>query len=370
MTSHFGDDAGVVDLETLGWHERFAEPFRPHAIEGLHPARVAVAHNYLYQLYVARGELIAEVAGRLKHQTAGAEGMPIVGDWVAIRPSETERKATIEAVLPRHTCFSRRAAGEPTQRQLVAANIDTVFFVCGLDNDFSLRRIERYLVAIRNSGASAIIVLNKADLCPDVEGARGATAALAPGTPVHVTCCLADGGADTLREHLAPGQTVALMGSSGVGKSTIINRLLVADRQRTRAVRNKGGRGRHTTTQRELILIPGGGLLIDTPGMRELQLWDSTEALEDAFDDIDTLSAGCRFRDCAHDKEPGCAVRAAVENGRVTAARVNSYRQLSREGDLLRRRREELARTEEQRRVTPRHRAMRASRHNRLTDKE
>ena len=357
-----------VDLTTLGWGDWFAEPFRPHAAQGLRPARVAIPHNYLYQLYTAQGELMAEAAGRLRHQTGSGDGMPVVGDWVAIRPSETERKATIEAILPRLSCFSRKAAGEPTRRQFIAANIDTVFLVCGLDDDFNLRRIERYLVAIKDSGATAVIVLNKADVCPDVDAARTATVALAPSTPIHVTSCVADGGTDPLEEHLARGKTVALLGSSGVGKSTIINRLLGTDRQKTCEVRGRDSRGRHTTTRRELILMPNGGLLIDTPGMRELHLWDSTEALTEAFEDIDTLAAECRFRDCAHDQEPGCAVRAAVDDGRLEAARFDNYRRLQREGELLRRRRDELARLEEQRRVTTVHRAMRQLRHNRLKD--
>ena len=357
-----------MDLETLGWGEWFAEPFRLHAAQGLRPARVAIPHNYLYQLYTAHGELMAEAAGRLRHRAAGADAMPVVGDWVAIRPSETERKATIEAVLPRLSCFSRKASGEPTRRQLVAANIDMVFLVCGLDDDFNLRRIERYLAAIHESGATAVIVLNKADVCPDIDAARSAAGALAPGTPIHVTSCLAEGGTDPLAAHLRPGKTVALLGSSGVGKSTIINRLLGTDRQRTRAVRSRDRRGRHTTTQRELILMPDGGLLIDTPGMRELQLWDSADALKDAFEDIDAMATGCRFRNCAHEREPGCAVGAAVDDGRLAASRLDNYRRLRDEGDLLRRRRDELARLEERRRDSTGHRATWGLRHNRLTD--
>ena len=352
------DPAG---LEPLGWNEAFAASFREHAEAGLRPARVAVAHNYLFEVLGADGGRLAEIAGRLKHRTT-AGGMPVVGDWVAIRLSGDEGKATIEAVLPRRSVFARKAAGETTRRQLVAANIDTVFLVCGLDEDFNLRRIERYLVAIRDSGAAPVIVLNKADRAPDPDAARRATAALAPGVPVHVMSCLDEKGAADLRAHLAPGRTVALLGSSGVGKSTIINRLLGVDRQRTGGVRPRDGRGRHTTTQRELIVLPGGGLLIDNPGMRELQLWDGAAALDDAFEDIDALARGCRFRDCRHDQEPGCAVHAAVEAGQLTAERLDSYHTLQREDALLQERRDELARLEAQGRVKSAPRTMRAFR--------
>ena len=369
MTRPANDPTSAVDLETLGWDAEFAELFQTHAEQNLVAARVAVAHNYLYQLGSADGELLAEVSGRLRHQGDLAENTPVVGDWVAIKPSQTEQKATIEAVLPRRTSFSRKAAGETTRRQLVAANINTIFLVCGLDDDFNVRRIERYLVAIQESGAAAVIVLNKADACADLEAARHATASVAASTPTHIISCMADEGLAALQVYLTPGHTIALIGSSGVGKSTIINRLLGVDRQRTRTVRPKDGRGRHTTTQRELIVMPGGALLIDTPGMRELQLWDSAHALEDAFDDIDGLAANCRFRDCAHGNEPGCAVRAAVDAGQLARPRVDNYTALKREGAQLQERRDEQARTEEQRRTKPVHRTMRSMRHNRLTDK-
>ena len=356
----------MLTLKTLGWDDRFEAELRACGDGGLRPARVTVAHNAFYQLGTADGEVMAEVAGRLRHRAAGTDARPVVGDWVAVRPG-ANGSATIEAVLPRRCCFSRKAAGEPTRRQLVAANIDTVLLVSGLDHDFNLRRIERYLVAIRNSGAAPVLVLNKADVCPDLEARRAAAAALAPEAPLHVIEALRAGGTEPLRRHLPAGRTGALIGSSGVGKSTIINGLLGRERQRTAAVRRRDGRGRHTTTQRELILLPGGGLLIDTPGMRELQLWEDAEAL-DAFDDIRALAAECRFRDCGHDGEPACAVRRAVETGRLGAARLDSFRKLRKEREAVRRRREELARLEEQRRGRTAHRAVRAFRSKRLGD--
>ncbi|MEE2637914.1 MAG: ribosome small subunit-dependent GTPase A [Acidobacteriota bacterium] len=355
----------VVTLERLGWDAEFDTQFVPFSHKGLLPARVAVTHNYLYQLCTADAVVMAEVAGRLRHHSIGPEGRPVVGDWVALRLAAQD-KATIEAILTRRTCFSRKAAGEPARRQLVAANIDTVLLVCGLDADFNLRRIERYLVAIRHSGADPVLVLNKADRCRDTETPRAAVAELAPQVPIHVIGALEAGGTDVLRQHLPPGKTGALIGSSGVGKSTIINSLLGNERQRTRAVRGRDRRGRHTTTQRELIPLPDGGLLIDTPGMRELQLWEGDDALDDAFDDILALAAACRFRDCEHDREPGCAVRLAVEQERLTSARLGNYRKLSREGLRLRKRLDEQARLETHREVKGAHRAMRAMRHNRL----
>ena len=358
----------MLTLETLGWDDRFETELRAREDRDLRPARVTVAHNAFYQLGTADGDVMAELAGRLRYRSAGADARPVVGDWVAIRPGADGSTATIEAVLPRRCCFSRKAAGEPTRRQLVAANIDTVLVVCGLDDDFNLRRIERYLVAIRNCGAAPVLVLNKADLCPDLEARRAAAAAPRARGSVARHRRVAPRRAEPLRQHLPPGRTGALLGSSGVGKSTIINRLLWLRAAADGGGAAPDGRGRHTTTQRELIVLPDGGLIIDTPGMRELQLWEDASALDDAFDDIRALAAACRFRDCRHEGEPRCAVLGAVEAGRLSAARLDSFRRLRRERLAVRQRRDELARLEEHRRVTTTHRAMRALRSNRLTD--
>ena len=339
-----------LDLATLGWGAFFAEPFEPFAARGLIPARVAVEHNYLYRLYSAHGEMLAETSGKLRHQAAGPEALPAVGDWVAIRVRAREGRATIHGVLPRRTCFSRKAAGDPTRQQMVAANIDAVFLVSGLDDEFNLRRIERYLTAAADSGATPVLVLNKADLCDDTEAAERAVEPIASKVPIHVTSSLNGDGLPRLARYLKPGRTLAFLGSSGVGKSTIINRLLGANRQRTHAVRERDSRGRHTTAHRELIVAPGGGLIIDTPGMRELQLWDGGEALRDSFDDIDALAAECHFRDCRHEREPRCAVRQAAADGRLTEARLENYRKLQNEHDSLRRQQDQLADLTERRR--------------------
>ena len=261
--------------------------------------------------------------------------------------NETDDTATIRCVLPRRTSFARKAAGDPTTRQVVAANIDVVLVVAGLDRDFSPRRIARYLVAAAESGARPAVVLNKRDLCRDVDAATARVRDAAPDVPIHATCGATGNGVDQLEPYLAPGQTVALLGSSGAGKSTLINRLLGEERQRTQPVRGADQRGRHTTIHRELIPCPGGGIIIDTPGLRELQIWDSARALEDAFTDIDALAADCRFRDCEHRTEPGCAVRDAVGAGRLDAGRLDHYHRLADERELLVRRREELARRQE-----------------------
>jgi len=284
------------------------------------------------------------------HRAEGRHELAAVGDWVAVRPSEGEKTGTIEEILPRRSRFSRKVAGELTEEQVVAANIDVVFLVSGLDHDFNPRRIERYLVTAWESGAAPVIVLNKADLVADPERFVTETAALAAGVPVHAVSAKRPESMAALRDHLGPGRTAALLGSSGVGKSSIANALIGEEMLRTREVRESDSRGRHTTTGRQLVLIPGGGILIDTPGMRELQLWESGETVGGAFADVESIGEGCRFRDCRHAGEPGCAVAAAVAGGLLPAARLESFRKLQDEQAFQATQQDERARIEVKRR--------------------
>jgi ribosome biogenesis GTPase len=340
-----------IELEQLGWDGAFAAALDAVGTADLVPARVAIEHNHLYRIHARDGELLAEAAGSLRHAAAGPDGLPAVGDWVAIRVGG--RRASILAVLPRRSCFARKAAGDPTQRQVVAANVDTVLLVSGLDGDFNPRRVERYLVAAAESGAAPVVVLNKSDMCPAVEEAVAAIRAIAPRVPVHATSCAQPTGIDQLKAYLAPGRTVALLGSSGTGKSSIINQLLGSERQQTHRVNRRTSRGRHTTVHRELMLRPAGGVIIDTPGMRELRLWDTGRALEATFDDVDALAGDCRFRDCSHRSEPGCAVREAVAAGHLQAARLDHFRLLETERTGLQARQDELSRMVEARQDRP-----------------
>lgn len=324
-----------MDLERIGWTPERAGAFAPHAAGGLVPGRVSLEHTHIYRVLTAGGELLARVSGRLRHQAAARADFPAVGDWVALDVPAQGGDARIHAVLPRRSRFSRRAAGDPTEEQVVAANIDTVFLVGGLDGDFNPRRIERYLLVAWESGARPVVVLNKADLAGDPVGMAEEVRQVASGAPVHLVSCKgatapagAAEGPDVLRGYLSTGQTAALLGSSGVGKSTIVNRLIGFDLLRTRDVRVSDSRGRHTSTSRQMVLLPEGGVLIDTPGMRELQLWETGEALAGTFADVDALGAACRFRDCRHRQEPGCAVRAAADAGEIDAARLASYHKL------------------------------------------
>lgn len=338
----------VPDLTSLGWNDHFAAAYAPWAKPGYVPGRVVLEHNHLLRVMTESGEQLAEVSGRVKHEATGRHELPAVGDWVVLRLDDGGR-CQICAVLPRTGRFSRKSAGEWTEEQVVAANIDTVFLVSGLDGDFNPRRIERYLLLARDSGATPVVILNKADVADDVEEAIALVQTLAPEVPV-IAISAADGRAfDALNVYLQPGKTVALLGSSGVGKSSIVNRLVGSMVLPTRSVRESDSRGRHASVHRQMIALPSGALVIDTPGMRELQLWGSESAPTDSFADITTLGEGCRFRDCRHRQEPGCAVKAAAESGELDAARYENFIKLEEERDELERRQGEKALLEQKR---------------------
>ena len=339
-----------IDLTALGWTSRLAEAFAVHAAEGLVPARVALEHTHIYRVFTDGGEWLARVSGRLRHRATARVDFPAVGDWVAIEPPVAGADARIRAVLPRFSRFSRRAAGDATEEQIVAANIDTVFLVSGMDGDFNPRRIERYLVVAGDSGATPVILLNKADLVDDIATVVDGVRSMAAGVDVHAVSCRRPESLDALRPYLGHGQTGALLGSSGVGKSSIVNQLIGHEMLRTREVRLSDSRGRHVSTARQLVMLPGHGVIIDTPGMRELQLWDSGDAAGGTFTDIEERASGCRFRDCQHRTEPGCAVRAAVESGEVPATRLDSFHKLLGEQAYQARQQDERALLEEKRR--------------------
>lgn len=340
-----------MDLAALGWDEGLERAYQAWAGKpDIQPARVLIEFNYIYRVWGSDGETEAVLAGRLKHQAARRGELPSVGDWVVIRKRPDENRAAIVAVLPRRSWFSRRMAGNVTDEQVVAANVDVVFIVMALDADFSLRRLERYLLLARESGASPVVLLTKPDQCSDVPGRAAETAALAGGLPVHVVSPKLNQGLEHVSAYLSPGRTGALLGSSGVGKSTIINRLVGRDVQKTRDIRVSDSKGRHTTSHRELVFLPNGGFIIDTPGMRELQLWDVGEAVRETFDEIEALAADCRFTDCQHRNEPRCAVKTAVAEGRLPPARLQSYLKLQDELSFLARQKDERAQLEEKRR--------------------
>jgi ribosome biogenesis GTPase / thiamine phosphate phosphatase len=344
-----------LTLESLGWNDEFAEAFAPYGEQGLVPARVAVQHRGGYVVLTEDGELEAEAARR---QVRSGE-LAGVGDWVALRVLP-EGQAIVEAVLPRRTAFTRKETMDRTGEQIVAANVDTVFLVSALGHDLNLRRLERYLTAAWDSGAEPVIVLTKADLHPDAAPEAVADVeAIAFGVPVHAVSNVTGEGLGALDPYLGPGRTVALLGSSGVGKSTLVNSLLGEERMATAAVREDDERGRHTTSHRELVPLPRGALLLDTPGMRELQLYADEEALDTAFADIAELAAECRFSDCTHDHEPGCAVRAALEDGRLEPERWESYRKLQAEIRALEIRQDKRLRSEERKKWRQFSRSMR-----------
>jgi ribosome biogenesis GTPase len=318
------------DLAALGWDARREAELSALKLEGCLPGRVVERHRGAYRLATARGEWDAQCRRGLGD---GGPGFPALGDWVAAEPPRGADRALIRAVLPRRGCFARKKAGEEAAEQVLAANVDVVFVVAALGEDFNPRRLERYLAAVFASGAAPVILLNKTDLVPGFEDELRRSVALAADVPVHPVSAATGAGLDAARARLGPGLTAAFVGSSGAGKSSLINRLLGAEVQKVAEVRRRDEKGRHTTTSGRLIPLPEGGAVVDTAGLRELQLWEAEEGIGAVFEEIEQAAARCRFRDCAHEAEPGCAVRDAVASGAVTAERLESWRKLRRELD-------------------------------------
>ena len=346
-------------LTQYGWSDGLQRDFATYAAEGLKAGRVIVQQRGGYRLITEAGEADAKAAGRLM-KSAEEMARPAVGDWVAYEPRKAPEPAFIQHVLPRATAFVRKAAGRGTHAQVVAANVDVAFLVTSLNSDLNLRRLERYLATAHESGARPVIVLTKADLAEDVAERVAEVEAIAQGAPVLAIAAKRGEGLEAVAEHLEPGKTAVLLGMSGAGKSTLLNALAGSERMSTGEIREGDERGRHTTTHRELVLLPSGGLILDTPGMRELALWEADAGVSTLFSDIETLEAECRFSDCRHEGEPGCAVRAALADGRLDAGRWASFRKLQAELAHERRKEDPRAAQENRRLWASRHKTAKA----------
>jgi ribosome biogenesis GTPase len=314
-----------LHLHELGWSPHFEAAFP--AAPGLEPARVAEEHRGLYNLWTEAGEVRGRLSGRFRHLNGPAhDEYPAVGDWVVLRDG-----GIVEDVLPRLSALKRKRAFRSTSAQVIAANLDTVFIVTSLNADLNPRRLERYLAMVWDSGAQPVVVLSKSDLCDATAQRQAETEAVTVGVAVHALCAIEGRGMDQLEPYVRPGRTVALVGSSGVGKSTIINTLAGETLQKVKEIRRDAYRGQHTTTSRQLVRLRDGALLVDTPGMRELGLHDGNAGIGGAFADIEELATTCRFRDCRHRGEPGCSIRAALGDGSLDEDRWESYAKLKRE---------------------------------------
>jgi len=330
-----------MTLRALGWNAGFATAFAPYRSKGWVPARLIRETPINFGALLGDGEEIDVVlCGRLWHAAACDAELPAVGDWVVVEPGNENQDHVIRALLPRRTCFSRKMPGNSSQAQVIGANVDIVAVVTDAGPDYNLRRMERYFTLIGRSGAEAVVLVNKSDLFAPAQSRQAAAeiAALWDGATVHVTSALNGAGLRALRKHLKAGTTMCIVGSSGVGKSTIVNQLYGEDWQWTDEVNEVTGKGRHTTTTRELVPLPGGGMLIDNPGMREIQMWTDEATLRDSFADVEALTSQCRFADCGHRQDAGCVLRAAVESGQLDSRRHASFLNLETEITALKRR--------------------------------
>jgi len=326
-----------MDLKQLGWNAALDEQFAPHQAAGLIPARVAVEDKHFYRVWTADAELPAQVTGKCIHEARGAPSkLPKVGDWVALRLVPKEGKALIHAVLPRRTQLCRNTGGHRNVEHVLATNIDTAFLVTGADASFDGGRLEQMLAMVHEGGARPVVLLNKTDLCENLDARKEDAARVAGGAPVVTACALTGRGVKALAKLIKPGETAVFIGTSGVGKSSLINRLYGEDIQPTMEVREDDAKGRHTTSWREMIFLPQGGVVIDTPGLREFHLWVGGGTANEAFPEIEALAPGCRFRDCTHTREGGCAVAVALAGGALARGRYDSFLKLQAEIRALR----------------------------------
>jgi ribosome biogenesis GTPase len=324
-------------LKALGWNSSLESAFREYRRDGFEPARIVSHEGNCYTAIGEKGELKGKVSGRMRYECTQSGDLPTVGDWVAIDGNPQIRRMTIQAVLPRHSKFLRATynKGNYEGDQVICANVDFLFIVVGLDEEFNANRLERYLAQASVSGSKPVVILNKSDLCRNLDGILNQAKAVARETPVIALSAKSGVGLNQLREFLSEGKTGSLVGPSGVGKSTIINTLLGEERFDTSEVRDYDRKGRHTTKHRELVLLPGGGMLIDNPGMRSIGVTGDQDMVGSTFEDIEVLAKHCRFSDCQHKTEPGCAVRAAVQKGTLSREHFENYNKLQRELRIL-----------------------------------
>lgn len=310
-----------------------AEQFQPYEEQGQIPARVTACWSWQYEIATDEEVARAEISGKLRHNALYAARRPVTGDWVAVQKADSE-KYIINAVLPRSSCLQRQQVNDNPEAQAIAANIDVCLIIQALAGDYNLARLDRYIALAINAGATPHIVLTKADLVPEADELAKAVQNHHPGVKIDVVSAVSGAGVDQLRQQLNPGRTYVAIGSSGVGKSTLLNVLAAEELMKTASVREEDHRGRHTTTHRQLSVLPGGALYIDTPGIRELELF-APGGLTGTFQDIETLAAACKFRDCTHENEPGCAVRRALESGELTQERLSNYHKLLQEEGMF-----------------------------------
>ncbi len=337
----------IMKLEELGWSAYFEEAFQNYLDLGFIPARITAQHVNLYTAMSEQGELEGKVTGKFRFNTTERSDFPIVGDWVAVKGNGITGKMSIHGLLPRRTALERKVASNLdliTEAQVISSNIDIIFIVLGLDLDFNIRRLERYMFAAHESGARPVIIMNKSDLCADVESKIDAIRKIDADIPIHITSALGKEGLDVIQEYLQPAITISLVGSSGVGKSTIINTLLGHEKQKTGSVREHDSHGRHVTTNRELMVLDNGALVIDNPGIRELGLWGNETTLGSMFEDIEILASQCKFNDCRHRTEPKCAIKEAIERGDLEQERYGDYKKMQRELFILARKKDQRAR--------------------------